>query len=283
MLALVDRVLRFRPPRPRELVTTPTALATFRACPRQYWYRHVLDIDQTGPRGRRRKLAGLLAHGLLETIDLTADASAEVLEALARNRPETLQLRDRDVATVVADLAAATALVRSEMAHGLEIVAREHPLVLALPAGSPELVLHGRIDVLARRSGQLVVQDYKYARASGAHAIEYAAQLDAYRLAVERDTGTGVAGEIVFLRGAPRIVSLPPLDAPTLEADLLAAGRALAAVAARRDRDAFPRHPVAPDVCEAMGCAYVRRCWRPDTRPPLTGIDRSASDRTDAA
>ena len=283
MLAVVDRVLAFTPPRPRELATSPTALATFRACPRQYWYRHVLGIDQTGPRGRRRKLAGLLAHGLLETIDFEAEASEATLGALARTRPETLQLSERDVARVVANLAAATALVRSELAQGLEIVAREQPVVLAVPAASPELVLHGRIDVLARRRGQLVVQDYKYARASSAHAIEYAAQLDAYRLAVERDTGTGAAGEIVFLRGTPRIVTLPPLDAAALEAELLAAGRALAAVAGRRDGDAFARGPARPDICEAMGCAFVRRCWDAGARPAVTDSDPSAPGRTDAA
>jgi hypothetical protein len=282
VMAAVDRVLRFAPRRPRELATTPTGLATFRSCPRRYWYRHVLGVDPAGVRGRRRKLAGLLAHGLLETIDFEADVSSAALAALARSRPETLQLGERDVAAVIADLAGAAALVRRELAEGLEIVAREEPVVLALPAAAPEVVLHGRIDVLARRGGQPVVQDYKYAQASSARTADYAAQLDAYRLAVERATGVCAAGEIVFLRGAPRIVALPPIDAETIEAELLAAGRALAAVGGRRDRDAYPRTPPTPAACEEMACAFVRRCWRAAARE-VTDSDRNASGRTDAA
>ena len=78
-------------------------------------------------------------------------------------------------------------------------------------------------------------------------------------------------------------MTLPPLDAAALEAELLAAGRALAAVAGRRDGDAFARGPARPDICEAMGCAFVRRCWDAGARPAVTDSDPSAPGRTDAA
>ncbi|HWQ00095.1 MAG TPA: 3'-5' exonuclease, partial [Vicinamibacterales bacterium] len=282
VLALVDRVLGFVPPRPRELATTPTALASFAACPRQYWYRHVLGVDEGGERGRRRRLAGLLAHGILQDLHQAREITADTLADLARRRPETLLLGRREVAAVVADLAAAAPLLRDDGASELEIMAREEPVVLALPAAVPELVLHGRIDVLVRRCGRLVVRDYKYAPATDGHLTEYAAQLAVYRLAVARATGEPAAGEIVFLRGTPRVVALPGLDDAAVEAELLAAGRALAAVHERRDANAFPRGPASPAACDALGCGFVRRCWR-GARRAVSDSARSAADRTGAA
>jgi ATP-dependent helicase/nuclease subunit A len=280
--ALVDRVLAFEAPRPRELVTSPTALATFGRCPRQYWYQHVIGLDPGGGQSRTRRLAGLLAHGVLEEIDVTHDVDAKTLAALARRRPETLRLGTPDVDGVVADLDAAIAFVRREVADGLTVLAREEPVVIAMPAATPELVLYGRIDVLARRDGALVVQDYKYAEASPARVREYGDQLAAYRLAVERRTGEAVAGEIVFVRGTPSVASLPPLDAAATEAALLARGRALAAVAGRREAEALPRAPEAPAACRALGCGFVGRCWRTDVRR-LSDSARHARRRTGAA
>jgi hypothetical protein len=193
-----------------------------------------------------------------------------------------LQLDAADVEAVVGDVVAAAALVRREQAAGLTIVAREEPVVLAVPAATPEVVLHGRIDVLARRRGALVVQDFKYAQASPARVADYADQLAAYRLAVGRQTGDEVAGEIVFVRGTPEIVALPRLDAARVEAELLAAGRALGAVAGRRDGAAFPRGPEAPEVCRGLGCGYLRRCWGPQASG-VTGSARDARRRTGAA
>jgi RecB family exonuclease len=275
-------VLGCAAPRVREVTTTPTALATFRRCPRQYWYRHVLGIDESGGRGRRARLAGLLAHGVLEVVDYAGDLGRDTIAALARTRPETLQLTAADVDAVVGDVVAAAALVRRAQDGGLTVVAREEPVALAVPAASPEVVLHGRIDVVARRRGGLVVQDYKYAHASPARVAEYAEQLAAYRLAVARATGDAVAGEIVFVRGTPEIVALPPLDAEQVEADLLAAGRALGAVAGRRDGAAYPRRPSAPDVCRGLGCGYVRRCWGRDA-PEVIGSARDGRRRRGAA
>jgi ATP-dependent helicase/nuclease subunit A len=280
--ALVDRVLAFEAPPPRELATSPTALATFGRCPRQYWYQYVIGLDPGGGRGRNRRLAGLLAHGVLEQVDVTRDVDAKTLAVLARRRPETLHLRAADVDGVVADLDAAIAFVRREVAAELVVLAREEPVVLALPAAAPELLLYGRIDVLARRHGTLVVQDYKYAEASPARVREYAEQLAVYRLAVERRTGEPVAGEIVFVRGTPSVASLPPLDAVATEVALLARGRALAAVAGRREAEAFPRGPVAPAACRMLGCGFVGRCWRIDA-PRLSDNARHARRRTDAA
>jgi ATP-dependent exoDNAse (exonuclease V) beta subunit len=260
-VALVERVLGFEPPRPREVTTTPTALAAFRRCPRQYWYRHVLGLGDAGAGGRRARLAGMLAHGILEQVDYAHPVDDVVLHELGRRSPESLQLTTAEIAAVVTDLGAATALVGRAIGDGLELVAREEAVTLGLPAAAPEVVLHGRIDVLGRRAGAFVVQDYKYAEATAARVVEYADQLAAYRVAVARLTDAPVGGEILFLRGSPCFVSLAPLDVPRAEAELLDAGRALGAVLGRRDADAFPRRPAAPEACRALGCGFVRRCW----------------------
>ena len=260
-VAAVERVLSFRPRRPREVATTPTALAAFARCPRQYWYRHVIGMQEWGRRGRSARLMGTLAHGVLERLDYAADPTEALLSGLVEARPESLQLTPSRIDEVLRDLTAAAALVREEIGRGLTIIAREEAVTLGLPAERPEVVLHGRIDVLARRCGALVVQDYKYAEASGARTAEYAPQLDPYRLAVARLTGEPVAGEIVFVRGTPRLVPLPPLDARRTEAALLDTGRALALVVGERDAEAFPRRPTDPAECRALGCGFVRRCF----------------------
>jgi ATP-dependent helicase/nuclease subunit A len=171
---LVERILGFVPPAPREVTTTPTALAAFRRCPRQYWYRHVLGLDDAGRRGRRARLSGMLAHGILERADPGRALEPAALAALAAACPESLLLEPGDVRAVVADLAAATALLGQDAAGGFTVLAREEAVVLGVPAAAPEVVLYGRIDVLGRRDGALVVRDYKYAQATAAHVAEYA-------------------------------------------------------------------------------------------------------------
>jgi hypothetical protein len=169
--AAVERVLAFVPPRPREVTTTPTALATFRRCPRQYWYRHVLGLDESGVRGRRARLAGMLAHGVLEQVDYTRPLGPDTLAALARTRPESLQLGARQVRRVLGDLAAATALVRSEIAAGLRAAGARG----ACGAGGARDATGGRRARSHRRPGAppdaLVVQDYKHAEASEPRAL----------------------------------------------------------------------------------------------------------------
>src|SRR5207253_10349551 len=88
----VARVLGFAPPPPREVVTSPTALADFRRCPRQYWYRHVLWLPERGAGGRRATRLGTAAHGVLKDIDLAAAPEDEIARLVAA-RPEAPALR----------------------------------------------------------------------------------------------------------------------------------------------------------------------------------------------
>jgi hypothetical protein len=140
--------------------------------------------------------------------------------------------------------------------------------VLPLPARSPRLFLHGRIDLLGRRDGTLVVRDYKYARPAAAALEAYGAQLGAYRLAAG---GAGVEAEIVFLRGGTEVRRLPALDAEHEARTLVEAADALGAAVAVAGPTGFPQGPASPAVCATLGCGYVRRCWG-------AGVTRTASD-----
>ncbi len=271
--ALVARVLDYRPPVPAEVTTTPTALADFRRCPRQYWYRHVLSLPERGSGGTRATLLGNAAHGVLEALDVATADDAEIGRRLAA-RPEALLLRRAELDALASDLQKASAALASDVARGFEIVGREVPFVLPLPAKQPRLFLHGRIDLLGRRGGALVVRDYKYARPAPTSLESYGAQLGAYRLAAG---GKRVEAELVFLRGGTTVRALPAFDAGAEENALVGAADAMAAAVAAGGFAAFPRGPASPAVCEALGCGYIRRCWG-------TGVTRTARDpRIDSA
>src|SRR5439155_10441907 len=248
------------PPPPREVVTSPTALADFRRCPRQYWYRQVLGLPERGTGGVRATRLGTAAHGVLEAVDLAAAPDGEIARLVVA-RPEALALRPSERDALAADLRAATAALRGEIAAGLAIVGREVPFVLALPAGAPRVLLHGRIDLLARRGRAHVVRDYKYARPAVTSVENYAAQLGSYQLAVRAAGAAAVEAELVVLRGGPVVRRLPPLDAAEEEAALVDAGVALGQALATGAPDAFPRRPEDPGACERLGCGYVQRCW----------------------
>src|SRR2546422_511854 len=94
--ASVARVLDFTPAPARELVTSPTALADFRRCPRQYWYRHVVHVPERGTGGGRAMLCGTAAHGVLEMLRPEAAGDGEI-ERLLAARPEALALRRADL------------------------------------------------------------------------------------------------------------------------------------------------------------------------------------------
>src|SRR5581483_1722491 len=270
----VARVLDFAVATPQEVVAAPTALAEWRRCPRQYWYRHVVGVPERGTGGERATLMGTLAHAVLERLDLER-ATVDAIAARVAERPEALRLRDAERTALVADLVAAAASLRADVAGGLVVVARELPFVLPLRAGDTEVFLHGRIDLLARRSGALVVRDYKYAAPGPEGAARYAAQLAPYRLAVAAG-GVPAAAEIVFLRGGTVVEPLPPIDGDAERAALARAAVALAGADARGGAEAFPRGPDTVADCEALGCGYVRRC-RLTRRAPDSRYDRAAS------
>src|SRR5439155_438697 len=146
----VARVLGFAPPPPREVVTSPTALADFRRCPRQYWYRQVLGLPERGTGGLRATRLGTAAHGVLEAVDFATAPDGEIARLVAA-RPEALALRPSELAALAADLRAATAALRGEIAAGLAIVGREVPALVDAGVALGQALASGAIDAFPRR------------------------------------------------------------------------------------------------------------------------------------
>jgi ATP-dependent helicase/nuclease subunit A len=258
--AAAARVVGFAPTPSDEVVTSPTALADFRRCPRQYWLRHVVALPERGAGGTRATLRGTAAHGVLEALDLAAAPEAEVRRLLDA-RLEALVLSRHERAALAADLVTAAAALRADVAAGMEVVGREVPFVLALPAGRPRVVLNGRLDLLARRGRAHVLRDYKYAAPPADATLRHGGQLGVYQLAVHAAGAPVVEAELVFLRGGTVVCPLPPIDVAAETRALVEAGIGLGAASAGGTAEDFPKQPPGPAACEALGCGYVRRCW----------------------
>jgi hypothetical protein len=124
-----------------------------------------------------------------------------------------------------------------------------------------DVVVRGRIDLLARRAGRWVVVDFKYATPSERSVAGYAAQLATYRLAVARGWGGPVEGELRFVRGGATTRALPPCDLDDEAAQIAGAGRALGDALRGGTAGEFPKKPDGAAACTALGCGFVRRCW----------------------
>ncbi len=276
----VARVCDAPPPAPGALVVSPTALADYARCPRQFWYRHVRGVAETreGARAVGRAAGapgiasagatssadavrlGLAAHAALEVLDLALPAvarAAAVAAALAGAR----DLDDAERTAVGRELVAALARFAAEEG-ALRIDDREVPFCLRF-AGPPELFVRGRIDVLGTRGARLVIRDYKYAPPAR-DGEAYRVQLEIYALAVAAahpDRSFDV--EIEWLRAPGGRVALP-LDLATARANAEATSTALAAALATRAARAFPLAFAAPAPCRAIGCGFVGRCFPRD-------------------
>lgn len=265
LAALAQQRLGFEPPVGNELIMSPTQLADFDRCPRQFYYRHVLALPEAaafryGASDSSRATAavekGQIVHAVLEQIDFrlkgtelraalrsALDINAGALaaserDALERDLWRYLDSRDRDE----------------------PIAGREVAFFMALDGGDFTLYVRGQIDVLLGTGAGRLVRDYKYAAASKDHVGGYQVQMEAYALAAaEDDDERPVRAQLVFLRDKSETVDVPIAAIGAVHAHLLALGRA--ARDARRHRD-YPKKPSGPEVCRQLECGFTRRCWR---------------------
>lgn len=265
-LRVVDAVAA-APPAVAALVVTPTALGDFSRCPRQFWYRHVRGLPESGvatpPAGGATRGAsdavrrGIAAHAALEVLDLGMPPEARqaaVTAALARADDLDARARAAVARDVVGALARFAAVDGAFHVHG-----RELPFCLPL-SGPPPLFVRGRIDLLGERAGRLVVRDYKYALPAD-DAETHRVQLETYALAVAAaHGGAGVDAEVEWLR-APGGRATLPIDLDAARARIERVGVALAAALAAREAAAFPLAFSAPGPCRALGCPFVERCF----------------------
>jgi len=83
--------------------------------------------------------------------------------------------------------------------------------------------------------------------------------MESYALAaIQAYAARRVEAEIIFLRGAPRVVAVPIPPPDEIRVRLAAIGEALRNARTLGD---YPRKPAGPAACRALRCGYVPRCW----------------------
>jgi ATP-dependent exoDNAse (exonuclease V) beta subunit len=251
--ALAYRRLDFELPHSRELVITPTALADFERCPRQFHFRHRLKLSEPTPDGpggmSNASTMGTVAHAVLERLRLEAATEAEIRQ-LVEQLGVAAGLPPRERAVLVDDLFRYVA-----KAPSMAPATRELPFFYCV---GEAMFIRGRIDAIIDHGGSVVVRDYKYGDA-GERTSFYQLQMEAYALAVaEAYPCATVEAEIVFLRGdnVTVPVCLPPWS--EIRARLLALGHEIVAAQAT---GVFSRKPTSAAVCRKLSCGFIGRCW----------------------
>ncbi|MGH7949285.1 MAG: PD-(D/E)XK nuclease family protein [Candidatus Binataceae bacterium] len=263
---LAARRISFEPQPDTELMTSPTALADFDRCPRQYMFRRVLMLPDdekpsaaSGASGSALE-AGSLAHAVLERLAprLGRHIARDEIEQLATQLSAGTTLARAAIGAIARDLAR-YADERARTATSEKIAGRELPFFLSIADdGGFTLFIRGQIDLLAESEGSLIVRDYKYARA-GDDVAGYDLQLRAYGLAIqEANPDRRVQAELMYLRDALERVAVPLPPPDEIRAQLRELGRAMLAARAHAD---YPKKPASPDVCRKLRCGYVTRCW----------------------
>jgi ATP-dependent helicase/nuclease subunit A len=260
---IARRRLAFAPPSRNELVMSPTALADFDRCPRQYQLRHELGLPEgvsittsvAGASGNATE-RGSVAHAVLERLDFSANAHLleSEIAALVEKFSTTSELGADEQAAIVRDLYRYVSANRTKLASQ-----REVPFFMRVADDEATLFIRGQIDALIDDGNRVLVRDYKYARAAEeSHA--YQVQMECYALAAADACPTrDVSAEIVFLRDETVTIAVKLPRPDEIRRRLLALAHAT--IEANRSNE-FPKKPASPAVCRALRCGYVPRCWR---------------------
>jgi ATP-dependent helicase/nuclease subunit A len=254
LAALVEHRVGFEPPYARELVISPTALADFDRCPRQFHFRHQLKLperarEDAGAPSAGASAAGSVAHAALERLRTDASNQGEISELVdllgipaGLDSEERLMLA-RDLARYMAKFAA-TAPTERELPFFCHI--------------GEVLFVRGQIDALVERGNRVIVRDYKYARAADQVSL-YQVQMEAYALAAaDAYADAIVEAEIVFLKDDSVTVPVKLPAVTLMRARLLSLGRAIVAAQASGD---YSRKPPNASACHKLRCGFVDRCW----------------------
>jgi ATP-dependent exoDNAse (exonuclease V) beta subunit len=269
----VARVMDFRPPLPSRLVFTPTALEDYRHCPRKYYYKGVLGLDeglfaqllgrsgQEKPQRRPRQPAGdvaplsplergNLAHLMLQRLDFGAPAAG--WEESCRNTAAGYHLpvppADMDEVCQAVATFAASPTGRELASRRLR---RELPFLLRLD-GAAEYHLRGAMDLVAEDDDSVTVLDYKFSGHGSEGVAGYRFQVSCYMLVLARAfPQRDIRGKLVFLREG--VVEPVHVDLTLFEAELVAM---MNDIRERGAETAFP--PLAG--CDGSRCPFRDRC-----------------------
>ncbi|MGH7906748.1 MAG: UvrD-helicase domain-containing protein, partial [Candidatus Binataceae bacterium] len=257
--ALARERINFTAPVNNEMVTSPTALADFNRCPRQYLLRHRLRIPERPASGQPVGNAaemGIAAHAVLEQLgEAGANTSAAGIKAAVEKYAKDLSLDERARGELTDDL---FRYISADL-NG-RVAGREIPFFLKIEDESSKLFLRGRIDLLLEREGALVIRDFKYSRPGKSDGESWRIQMESYALAAAAAyPDHEVRAELVFLRGGSHsaVIELP--EQLHSRQRLLHIARAI--IDARTTGE-YPIKPLSAHACRELGCGYIARCWR---------------------
>jgi ATP-dependent helicase/nuclease subunit A len=250
---LAEHRLNYQTPVAGEIVLSPTALADFERCPRQFHFRHRLKLPESSADGGRAESSaatmGTVAHAVLERLQF-GEASESEIHQLANQLGVFSGLGSPERKMIAVDLVRCMANPNFN-----EPSVREVPFFHHIGNG---LFVRGQIDALLERGGRLIVRDYKYAHAS-AELARHHVQMQAYALATaDAYSQTQVDAEIVFLRDKVAIVPVPLPPLPLIQTRLLGLGREIVQAHIAND---FPKKPSSATICQRLQCGFVDRCW----------------------
>jgi ATP-dependent exoDNAse (exonuclease V) beta subunit len=248
------------------MVFSPTALEDFRHCPRKYFFKGVLGLDEglfasllgSGTLQKRQVRGALsplergnLAHLLLQRLDFSAAPDEQRRNSLEVARLATVGGKEEELATVIDDVLRAAHLLAPKLL-GKELF-REHPFTLSLQ-GEATYLIAGAMDLLAVDDETALVYDYKYLQRQGANLSGYQFQLRSYLLTLARAFPDRKHwGALLFLRGGE-------LEEVTLDEDPFALQLVTIMDSIRRrssEEDFDLRHD-----CDGSNCPFRQRCGR---------------------
>jgi ATP-dependent exoDNAse (exonuclease V) beta subunit len=262
----VQRSLDFMPPRPSAMTFSPTALEDYRHCPRKYFFKAVMGLDEglfadlLGTNAGRKVPAprhdmtaidkGNLAHRLLEDLDFAAPPDARrsqcrELAPLVAPGPDgrgTAEVIDRVLAFAASPTGRELAAKR---------LLREHPFILKF-RGKADYYLRGAMDLVAVDGETATVYDYKYLAAEGADLDGYRFQLRTYMLALAKVwPEKRIEGRLVFLKGGGE--EAVACDAAPFTGELL---QIMDAIRERSAEEEF----LLRAGCDGRHCPFRERC-----------------------
>lgn len=229
---------------------SPSRLATYQSCPRQYYYRYIVKAPT---RRQAAQSVGISLHGALEAVQQAGGVAETGLDgaiALLASRWESdgfADAREEEAARAQAEAMLAAYLARHGVGEGTPVMIEKK--LTARYAEVPLLGIVDRVDRLP--DGTLELIDYKSGRVAAADA-SVRQQLAIYRFLIKEQLGE-----------YPARVAIHHLAANTRMAVDLAPGEwsgllehaAQSAQAIERDEDFEPHLGPA-----CLRCDYNRRC-----------------------
>ncbi|RII25548.1 MAG: hypothetical protein CXR31_13285 [Geobacter sp.] len=208
-----DRALHYAPPPPSAMIFSPTALEDYAHCPRKYFYKGVLGLDEGlfarllapyRPTPERKKRSGMtplergnLAHAILERLDFGGAPDhqrrrcRQLATALGGEGSEGEEVVEQVLALVSSPLGKELATAR---------LLREYPFTLHLK-GAADYYIRGAMDLVAVENDLVTVYDYKYMARDGADLEGYRFQLGTYLVALGRAfPGRRLEAQLLFLK-----------------------------------------------------------------------------------